>query len=167
MSASRCMGTLEPWASSTRRMIWARAVSSPTAVTWICTDPVVFMVAPMTGSPAALSTGRLSPVSMRLVHRGRAGDDDAVDGDLLAGADADDVADDDVLDGNVDLGAVADDAGGLRCQPDQGGDGGGGALLRPGLHPLPGQDQRDDDERGLVVDVQRQPPPFGERRATG
>ena len=58
------MGTLEPWASSTRRMIWARAVSSPTAVTWICTDPVVFKVAPMTGSPVALSTGRLSPVSM-------------------------------------------------------------------------------------------------------
>ena len=45
-------------------MIWARAVSSPTAVVRISRDPVVLMVAPMTGSPAVLSTGRLSPVSM-------------------------------------------------------------------------------------------------------
>ena len=64
LSARRCIGTLLPWASSTRRTICARAVSSPTAVVRISTVPVVLMVAPMSWSPSALSTGRLSPVSM-------------------------------------------------------------------------------------------------------
>ena len=41
--------------------------------------------------------------------------DDAVDGDLLAGPDPDQVADHDVLDGDVDLGAVAQHPGGLRA----------------------------------------------------
>ena len=66
---------------------------------------------------------------------GRAVGDDAVDRDLLAGPDPDQVADDDLLDRDVDLGAVAQHPGGLRGEPDQGGDRGGGLLLRPGLHP--------------------------------
>ena len=63
-SASRCIGTFAPCASSTSRTIWASAVSSPTAVARMTTVPVRLRVAPMTWSPAALSTGRLSPVSM-------------------------------------------------------------------------------------------------------
>ena len=42
---------------------------------------------------------------------------DAVDRDLLARPDDDDVADDDLLDGDVDLLAAAHDAGGLGGSP--------------------------------------------------
>ena len=52
-----------------------------------------------------------------LVDGGGAAGDDAVDGDLLAGADADDVADDDLLDRDVDLDAVADDRAVLGASP--------------------------------------------------
>ena len=63
-SASRCMGARAPWASSTRRMIWASVLSSPTAVTRTTRVPVRLRVAPMTVSPTALVTGTLSPVSI-------------------------------------------------------------------------------------------------------
>ena len=63
-SARRCSGTLAPCASSTRRTIWASAVSAPTAVARRTMLPVRLIVAPMTVSPVVLSTGRLSPVSM-------------------------------------------------------------------------------------------------------
>ena len=63
-SASRAIGGFEPCACSTRRMICASAVSAPTLVAVNVNDPVVFMVAPMTSSPARLVTGRGSPVSM-------------------------------------------------------------------------------------------------------
>ncbi len=57
------MGALEPCASSTSRTIWARALSRPTLVASIFSNPCLLMVAPMTSSPVCLSTGRLSPVS--------------------------------------------------------------------------------------------------------
>ncbi len=63
-SASRWMGALEPCASSTSRMIWARTVSFPTLVASNRNMPVLFSVAPITGSPGRFSTGMLSPVSM-------------------------------------------------------------------------------------------------------
>ena len=63
-SASLCIGGLAPWASSTSRMIWASAVSRPTAVARKMIDPVRLSVAPITWSPVVLETGRLSPVSM-------------------------------------------------------------------------------------------------------
>ena len=65
----------------------------------------------------------------RLVDGRGALDDDAVDGEVLAGADPDEVADGDLVERDVDLGAVAQHAGGLRGEPDQGLDGRGGALL--------------------------------------
>ena len=68
----------------------------------------------MTWSPAALSTGRLSPVSMLSSTAVAPVGDDAVDRHLLAGADPHQVADDDLLDRDVDLGAVAQHARGLR-----------------------------------------------------
>ena len=63
-SARRCTGALEPWASSTRRTIWARAVSAPTAVARRVSVPSALMVAPATLSPGFLSTGTDSPVSI-------------------------------------------------------------------------------------------------------
>ena len=62
LSASFAIGALELVASSTRRIICARAVSSPTLVACILKYPLLLTVAPMTLSPACLSTGILSPV---------------------------------------------------------------------------------------------------------
>ena len=62
LSASLAMGALELVASSTRRIICARAVSSPTLVACIWKYPLLLTVAPMTLSPACLSTGMDSPV---------------------------------------------------------------------------------------------------------
>ncbi len=56
------IGALEPNASSTNLMIWARTVSAPTFVALNFSMPVLFMVAPTTSSPAFFSTGILSPV---------------------------------------------------------------------------------------------------------
>ena len=64
LSASLAIGALDPWASSTRRMICAKAVSLPTLVALKCTAPLMFIEAPVTLSPMVFSTGRLSPVSM-------------------------------------------------------------------------------------------------------
>jgi len=63
-SASRWIGAREPCASDTSRTTWARTVSLPTRVARIASEPVVLTVAPITSSPTALSTGRLSPVTM-------------------------------------------------------------------------------------------------------
>ncbi len=64
LSASFWMGALEPCASSTIRMIWARTVSLPILAALNVNEPNLLMVAPTTVSPAFFSTGRLSPVSM-------------------------------------------------------------------------------------------------------
>ena len=61
-SAKRDTGAFPEVASSTKRMICAKAVSSPTFVAFITKCPEVTSVAPDTLSPAALATGRLSPV---------------------------------------------------------------------------------------------------------
>ncbi len=63
-SANRWIGALEPCASSTSRMIWARTVSFPIFVASNRKVPVLLSVAPITPSPGRFSTGRLSPVSM-------------------------------------------------------------------------------------------------------
>ncbi len=63
-SASFWTGALDAWASSTSRTIWARAVSGPTLVAWISSRPCWLTVAPKTSSPACLSTGTDSPVSI-------------------------------------------------------------------------------------------------------
>ena len=63
-SAIRWMGALEPWASSTRRMIWASAVSAPIFVARKVKLPLLLIVAPKTSIPGSFVTGMLSPVSM-------------------------------------------------------------------------------------------------------
>ena len=55
-------GALLAAASSTRRMIWLRVVSSPTRVALQSRLPFWFRVAALTGSPSCFSTGMLSPV---------------------------------------------------------------------------------------------------------
>ena len=62
LSASFAMGALDPDASSTRRIIWAKVVSSPTRRASKVKDPDLLMDAAATLSPTPLSTGRLSPV---------------------------------------------------------------------------------------------------------
>ena len=61
-SAVRSMGALELVASSTRRMMPASVVSSPTAVASTAIQPLVLTVAPVTREPALFSAGRGSPV---------------------------------------------------------------------------------------------------------
>ncbi len=63
-SASRCTGALCACASSTSRAMRARAVSAPTAVSWTSSAPSRARVPPVTASPARLSTGTGSPVSI-------------------------------------------------------------------------------------------------------
>ena len=62
-SARRWTWALPVWASSTRRAIWARAVSAPTRVASTTRRPPALTVAPVTGSPGPTSTGTGSPVS--------------------------------------------------------------------------------------------------------
>ena len=64
VSASFCTGALVACASSTRWTICARAVSVPTRVALTRRFPCWLIVAPKTSSPAPLSTGSDSPVSM-------------------------------------------------------------------------------------------------------
>ena len=62
LSAILAMGALLELASSTRRMIWEKVVSSPTFVPRKRINPTLFMVAAITVSPTFFSTGMLSPV---------------------------------------------------------------------------------------------------------
>ena len=62
LSAWRSMGALELVASSTRRMMLASAVSSPTAVASMANQPRWLTVAPVTRSPTPFSAGTGSPV---------------------------------------------------------------------------------------------------------
>ena len=61
-SANLAMGALVADASSTRRMIWAKVVSLPTLEAVNRINPPLLMVAAITVSPGAFSTGILSPV---------------------------------------------------------------------------------------------------------
>ena len=62
LSAILAIGALLALASSTSRIIRENTVSSPVLSAFILKNPVLFMVAAMTRSPAALNTGMLSPV---------------------------------------------------------------------------------------------------------
>ncbi|MDT4833562.1 hypothetical protein FQZ97_671760 [compost metagenome] len=64
LSTSAWIGSLEPCASSTRRMICASTVFAPTLVTRKLKAPVLLMVPPTTSAPTAFDTGTGSPVIM-------------------------------------------------------------------------------------------------------
>ena len=108
-SASRWMGAREPCASSTSLTMRASVVSLPTRVARKHEAPgAVHRARRTTLTPAAFSTGRLSPVSIDSSTRGRALDHDAVDRHPLARPDADEVTDATVGRRHVHLDAVAD-----------------------------------------------------------
>ena len=157
-SARRCIGALEPCASSTSRTICASVVSRPTLVARKTNEPVLFSVAPMTCSPGPFFDRQALAGQHALVERRAALVDDAVDRHLLARPHADQVADLDCFDRDILLDAVADDARGPGLQAHQGLDRGAGLLPGARLEPAAQQDQGDDDDRRLVVQVRREAP---------
>ena len=62
-STSRCTGGFWPCASPTSRTSCASRLSAPSAVASTTSSPSPFTAPPVTGLPACLATGRLSPVS--------------------------------------------------------------------------------------------------------
>ena len=80
---------------------------------------------------------------------------DAVGRNALARTDQHDVADAHVVDIDVDGRAVALDARGLRLKTRQRADRLGGAALGARLQKAAEQNQRDDDDRGFVIDIDR------------
>ena len=62
LSAKICTLDLDAWASATKRIIPARAVSSPSLVTFIVKAPSWLIVPAITSSPTALLVGLDSPV---------------------------------------------------------------------------------------------------------
>ncbi|CFE03918.1 Uncharacterised protein [Bordetella pertussis] len=63
-STSAWMGSLEPWACSTMRMICASTVSPPTLVARSASAPFWLTVPPTTSAPGCFSTGTGSPLIM-------------------------------------------------------------------------------------------------------
>ena len=151
-SARRWIGAFEPCARWTSSTIRARAVSRPTRVARMTNEPVVLSVAAddlVAG--AASSTGIGSPVSIDSSTALDALDEHAVDRDLVAGPDAQQVARHDDRQLDVLLDAVAQPPGGRRLEPDEAPDRAGRAALRAGLEPPAEQDQADDDRRAVEV----------------
>ena len=167
LSASRWIGALDPCASSTRRMIWASAVSAPIRVARNVKLPVRFIVAAKTSVPASLATGMLSPVSIDSSTVECPGDDDAVRGDLLPGPDDDQIALEDPFDGDIRLDAVPDDAGRLGLQPHQALDRLRGLPLGLRLEEPAEDDQGHDEGRPVVIDVGHDLRPGEEPREEG
>ena len=64
VSAMRCIGARERCAWATSCTICASTVAEPTFSARITRLPEVFIVAPITGSPACLNTGTGSPLSI-------------------------------------------------------------------------------------------------------
>ena len=91
-STSAWIGSFEPCACSTMRMIWASTVSAPMRVARKVKLPVLLMVPPTTSAPADLLHRHRLAGDHGFIDEGGAFDDLAVDRDLLAGADLDDVA---------------------------------------------------------------------------
>ena len=57
-STSACMGSLEPWACSTMRMICASSVSAPTLVARKASAPFWFTVPPTSSAPGVSRRAR-------------------------------------------------------------------------------------------------------------
>ena len=79
--------------------------------------------------------------------------DDAVGGDLLAGADDEAVADGELGDRDADLAAVAEDGDVLGAQVEQGSQGGAGGALGAGFEVAAGEDEHDDGAGDLEVQL--------------
>ena len=148
-SARRWMWPLEAWASSTSRTIWARAVSAPTRVARTVSTPLVFTVAPGHRIANRLLDRHRLAGEHGLVDRAGAGHHLAVGGDLLARADAEQVAGHHLLDRDHDLLVVPHHPGLLGPQLEQGPDRLAGPALGPGLE-VAAEDHEGDDHRGRL-----------------
>ena len=73
-------------------MIWESTLSAPTLVARNWKAPVLLILAPITSSPGAFSTGMLSPLIIDSSTAERPSRDHAVDRDLLARPDDDDIS---------------------------------------------------------------------------
>ena len=111
----------------------------------------------MTASPGPTSTGTRLAGEQRGVDGRGALDDDAVGGDLLAGADDEAVADGELVDRDPHLGAVAEHGDVLGAELEQGPQGGAGAALGPGLEVAAGEDEHGDAGGDLEVDLAGRP----------
>ena len=148
----RCIGARERCACATICTICDSTVAEPTCSERITSAPLVFIVAPMSLSPARLVTGIGSPVSIDSSTRAAALDDDAVDRHLLARPHAQQVADVHMRQRHILLAAVVGDAArGLGRQAEQRLDRCRGLRARPQLEHLAEQRQRDDDRGSLEV----------------
>jgi hypothetical protein len=92
LSTSAWIGSLEPWASSTMRMICESTVLPPTAVARNAKAPFWLTVPPTTALPRRLGDRDRLAGDHRFVDIARALDDLAIDGHALARADLDDIA---------------------------------------------------------------------------
>src|SRR5829696_2109777 len=142
-SASRWPGALEFCASWTSLTICASAVSDPTAFARARSVPFLLIVAPMSWSPAALCTGRLSPVTVdSSPSLSPARCHDRVDGHLRAGAYQQQVADDQLGCRHLDRLAVAQDDRLGRREVEERADGVVRAAAGAHLEPVAEQHER-------------------------
>jgi hypothetical protein len=118
--------------------------------------PPALTVAPATSSPGLLLDGDGLTGQQRLVDRARALLDDAVGGDLLAGADDEAVARRELLDRHAALGPVGVEHGDiLGAELEQRLEGGAGAALGARLEEAAGEQERRHDRAHLEVDLVR------------
>ena len=149
-SASRCPGALEFWASCTSATIWASTVSEPTFVARTRRVPVVLIEAPITCEPGVFGHRQALAGDHRLVDLGVAVLDGAVDRDLRARTDEQQIPGDDLGGGNLDGFAVAQHYRHRWGQLQQGADGLVSPAAGPHLEPVPKQDERRQHGGGLV-----------------
>ena len=110
-------------------------------------------MAPNTSSPARLADRHALARQHRLIDGGAAIDDLAIDGDLLAGLDQQDVADLHIIDGDFLLRAVPHEARGLGAEVDQLLDGGARLPAASRLEVAPEQDERRNDGAGFEIEM--------------
>jgi len=112
-------------------------------------------VAPTTGSPGADLDGHGLAGQKGGVHGGAAVGDDPVGGDLLPGADHEDVTDREPVDRDPDLVRVAQHGDVLGSEVHQRAQRRSGPLLGPRLEVAAGEDEHGHHRGHLEVDVAR------------
>ena len=156
-SASFWTGNLALCASSTMRTMWASTVSRPTAVARRVRAPFWFMQPPITLSPTALLTGRLSPVSIDSSTAELPAITSPSRRHPFAGPHQQRFAGDDGLDIDDHLDTVAEDGGGRRLQFDELADRFAGLALGALFQIAAEQHEGDDARRRLEIEEVRAP----------
>ena len=156
-SARRCTSALPLCASVTSRPIWASWVSAPTRVARTTRRPARVDRGADDGVAGADLDGYGLAGEQARVDRAAALDNRAVGGDLLAGADDEDVADSELADRDPRLGLcavrAAQDGDVLGAELQQGGHGRARASLRAGLGVAAGEQEHRHQAGDLEVDL--------------